>query len=50
MVDRPGSRGEGSAGNPSRTPSDAPAIDTNITNKTLIYSSVVCFFAWVLSV
>jgi MFS family permease len=50
MVDRPGGGGEGSAGSPSRTPSDAPVIDTNITNKTLVYSSVVCFLAWVFSV
>ena len=28
----------------------APVIDTNITNKTLVYSSVVCFLAWVFSV
>lgn len=29
---------------------DAPNIDRNITNKTLVYSSIVCFLAWVFSV
>jgi MFS family permease len=50
MVDRPGRGDEGAAGSPGRAPSDAPAIDTNITNKTLVYSSIVCFLAWVFSV
>ena len=50
MVDRPGRGGQGAAGSSGRVPADAPVIDTNITNKTLIYSSVVCFLAWVFSV
>ena len=39
------------------TPSDRgqeagqqPRIDTHISNKTLVYSSIVCFLAWVFSV
>ncbi|HEX8259620.1 MAG TPA: MFS transporter, partial [Rubrobacteraceae bacterium] len=50
MVDRQGRGGEGSTGGSGGAPSDAPAIDRNITNKTLIYSSIVCFLAWVFSV
>ena len=50
MVDRPGRGDEGSAANNGRASADLPAIDTNITNKTLIYSSIVCFLAWVFSV
>jgi MFS family permease len=50
MVDRQGHGGEGSAGGSGGVPADAPAIDTNITNRTLVYSSVVCFLAWVFSV
>src|SRR4028118_1430686 len=50
MVDRPGRGGEGSTGSSVSVPADAPRIDRNITNKTLIYSSVVCFLAWVFSV
>lgn len=50
MVDRQGRGGEGSTGGSGGVPADAPAIDRNITNKTLVYSSIVCFLAWVFSV
>jgi MFS family permease len=50
MVDRQGRGGEGSAGGSSSGLADAPTIDRNITNKTLVYSSIVCFLAWVFSV
>lgn len=33
-----------------RTGTDSPEIDTHISNRTLVYSSVVCFLAWVFSV
>ena len=47
MVDRQGRGGEGSAGGSSSGLADAPTINRNITNKTLVYSSIVCFLAWV---
>jgi MFS family permease len=50
MVDRQGRGGEGSAGGSSSGLADAPTINRNITNKTLVYSSIVCFLAWVFSV
>jgi MFS family permease len=50
MVDRQGRGGEGFAGGSSSGLADAPTINRNITNKTLIYSSIVCFLAWVFSV
>jgi len=50
MVDRQGRGGEGSAGGSSSGLADGPTINRNITNKTLVYSSIVCFLAWVFSV
>jgi MFS family permease len=50
MVDRQGRGGEGFAGGSSSGLADAPTINRNITNKTLVYSSIVCFLAWVFSV
>jgi MFS family permease len=50
MVDGQGRGGEGSAGGSSSGLADAPTINRNITNKTLVYSSIVCFLAWVFSV
>jgi len=50
MVDQQGRGGEGSAGGSSSGLADAPTINRNITNKTLVYSSIVCFLAWVFSV
>jgi len=53
-VDTPTNRGSGGSaggdGNPGRTVADTPSIDTNITTRTLVYSSIVCFLAWVFSV
>ncbi len=50
MVDGQGRGGGGATGGSGSVPADAPNINRNITNKTLIYSSVVCFLAWVFSV
>ncbi len=53
-MDTPTNRGTGGPGggdrNSGRMAADTPRIDTNITTRTLVYSSIVCFLAWVFSV
>ena len=53
-MDTPNNRGTGGSGggnrNSGRVNDGASRINTTITTRTLVYSSIVCFLAWVFSV